>query len=254
MNLGYEEYINPDSNIKVKDDNNFEVGSFDVNTFSINNTIGSGKKEEENDNSNKFSKHGGVSQQKQKTIEIPEQTLEKNKINNIDFIDKQKENGKEIEKEKEKEKEKVKEMVKEKEDNPFLQKSILSARRGSKNMIATRPIISRISDLNIDFQKIRQNNLTKEDIDYYEKEISELKAENEKLKKQGDDDFQKKVDEINDLKEQYKKDLDRIRINTENKIKELTDREKLKRNDLEQYQKYIDEQIRKEEDNINKNK
>ena len=113
-------------------------------------------------------------------------------------------------------------MVKEKEDNPFLQKSILSARRGSKNMIATRPIISRISDLNIDFQKIRQNNLTKEDIDYYEKEISELKAENEKLKKQGDDDFQKKVDEINDLKEQYKKDLDRIRINTENKIKELT--------------------------------
>ena len=138
-----------------------------------------------------------MSQQKQKTNEIPEQTLEKSKINNLssenqipNFIDKQKENGKIIEKEKEKEK--VKEMEKEKEDNPFSQKSILSARRGSKNMIATRPIISRISDLNIDFQKIRQNNLTKEDIDYYEKEISELKAENEKLKKQGDDDFQKK--------------------------------------------------------------
>ena len=36
--------------LSLKD--NFEVGSFDVNTFSINNTIGRGKKEEENDNSN----------------------------------------------------------------------------------------------------------------------------------------------------------------------------------------------------------
>jgi alpha-tubulin suppressor-like RCC1 family protein len=67
---------------------------------------------------------------------------------------------------------------------------------------------------------------------------------------QGNKDFQKKVDEIDNLKKQYEKDVEKIKIETENKIKELIEREKLLRNELDNEKKIADEQVKQEEKNI----
>ena len=83
----YEHYFAGDSNEKGKEENNFDIGSFDANNTMnehINSTINSGKKEEEN-NSNKFINSVSKFQEKDKIPESDEQNLENSKINTHKF-------------------------------------------------------------------------------------------------------------------------------------------------------------------------
>ena len=99
----YDNYFGNDSNYKVKDENNFDIGSFDANNMSeqINKTIGSGKKEEEN-TSIKFIKNDTKFQQKDTISEHDEHKLENSKMNNTKYDDRISKNT-ESEKEKEEE-------------------------------------------------------------------------------------------------------------------------------------------------------
>ena len=271
MSNAYEDYLGVDSDLKFKDDNNnnFEMGSMDEINFSINKTIASGKKEEENNMSNKFIK-SDIKSEKQVISENEEFKLESNKPNNQSIENQVAKNislekEKEIKKEKEKEKifEKInieekktikeKEKIKEKEskeENPFKKSSHSSSKHSLKNIIVTRPIITRISDLNIDQQKLNESNIQREDILDLEREISELREENEKLNKQGEDDFQKKVDEINNLKAQHNKEIEKIRDKTDKKIKELIEKEELLKAELEKVKKNAEETIINEEKSV----
>ena len=237
----YDNYFGADSNYKENKDINFDIGSFDANTLNdpINITIKSGKKEEEN-NSNKFNKNESKFEIKDKISEKDDQKSENNP-KNILSSDNQisQKNEKDIEKEKEK------------EESPFPNKNIVTkSKRNSKtNNFIIPPNIERISDLKFDYQNYSLNNLTPRDKDYYEKEILERKAENEKLKIQYEEEFEKGKEALKNLNEQHKIELEKIRTNTEEKIKELVNNEELLDKNLEKEQKYSEEQIIKEEEN-----
>ena len=266
---GYDDYVNSMSDNKIKEENlysNFGVDSFDENNTSTNQAIKSGKKDDDAKASHKFSLNnipeGSVIPETQEFI------IEKNtKINNQSSgfkiskftgtekeILKEKEKEKEIEKIKALQKEKEKEIQKAKEkkekDNSFFNKtSISSSRRNSKNIV-TRPLIKKVSELQIDLDKIKKNLTDKKNIEYLEKVISDLKEENQKLIEQGDREFQKKVDEIDNLKKRYENEIQKIENETENKINELKEKEKLNLEELEKEKKIADEQVEQEEKNI----
>ena len=266
---GYDDYVNSMSDNKIKEENlysNFGVDSFDENNTSTNQAIKSGKKDDDAKASHKFSLNnipeGSV------ILETQEFIIEKNtKINNQSSgfkiskftgtekeILKEKEKEKEIEKIKALQKEKEKEIQKAKEkkekDNSFFNKtSISSSRRNSKNIV-TRPLIKKVSELQIDLDKIKKNLTDKKNIEYLEKVISDLKEENQKLIEQGDREFQKKVDEIDNLKKRYENEIQKIENETENKINELKEKEKLNLEELEKEKKIADEQVEQEEKNI----
>ena len=266
---GYDDYVNSMSDNKIKEENlysNFGVDSFDENNTSTNQAIKSGKKDDDAKASHKFSLNnipeGSVISETQEFV------IEKNtKINNQSSgfkiskftgtekeILKEKEKEKEIEKIKALQKEKEKEIHKAKEkkekDNSFFNKtSISSSRRNSKNIV-TRPLIKKVSELQIDLDKIKKNLTDKKNIEYLEKVISDLKEENQKLIEQGDREFQKKVDEIDNLKKRYENEIQKIENETENKINELKEKEKLNLEELEKEKKIADEQVEQEEKNI----
>ena len=78
MSNAYEDYLGVDSDLKYKDDNNFEVGSIDDINFSINKTIASGsKKEEENNNMSDKIIKSGIKSDKKIISENEEFKLEK---------------------------------------------------------------------------------------------------------------------------------------------------------------------------------
>ena len=82
----YENYFSGDSNSKAKDDHNFELGSFDANMMqeNINNqTLGSSRRDEENNINNKLIKNESKFQQSEKILEDIEEKPENNKINNL---------------------------------------------------------------------------------------------------------------------------------------------------------------------------
>ena len=106
---GYEDIVNSMSDQKYKDDNMyFDVGSFDANNSSVNQTIQSGKKEDDFKASHKFSLNNINMPDEHKISESQEFIIEKNlNFNNPSKegkISKNTESEKDILKEKEKEK------------------------------------------------------------------------------------------------------------------------------------------------------
>ena len=211
---GYEDIVDSMSGQKPKDDNiNFDVGSFDANSSSINQTFQSVKKEDDlikashrfslnnimitdkkisesqefkienntKSNMNNQSKDGKISEitETEKDIlnENEKETIKNNK--EIDIIKKVK---------------KIDIIKKEKEKNPSSSLNKSSNSNSKRNsFIITRPIIKKISELKIDFEKIKNNLTQKKIIEDLEKILSDLKEENQKLIEQGDIDFQNKV-------------------------------------------------------------
>ena len=144
----YENYFSGDSNSKAKDDHNFELGSFDANMMqeNINNqTLGSSRRDEENNINNKLIKNESKFQQSEKILEDIEEKPENNKINNL------KTNNKIVQKNEI-------EIEKEKEENPFNKKSSLPRpKKNSKSKIIMPPLIDRISDLKFDLNNYNAN-------------------------------------------------------------------------------------------------
>ena len=241
----YENYFSGDSNSKAKDDHNFELGSFDANMMqeNINNqTLGSSRRDEENNINNKLIKNESKFQQSEKILEDIEEKPENNKINNLKTNNKiVQKNEIEIEKEKEK------------EENPFNKKSSLPRpKKNSKSKIIMPPLIDRISDLKFDFNNYNANNLTKREKEFYEKDIDERKNENEKLKQQYEKELQTIKEAVDNLKEQNKNNKEKLLAQTEEKINELIKNEELMTQNLEKEQKYSEKLIMDEEENIKK--
>ena len=239
----YENYFSGDSNSKAKDDHNFELGSFDANMMqeNINNqTLGSSRRDEENNINNKLIKNESKFQQSEKILEDIEEKPENNKINNLKTNNKiVQKNEIEIEKEKEK------------EENPFNKKSSLPRpKKNSKSKIIMPPLIDRISDLKFDFNNYNANNLTKREKEFYEKDIDERKNENEKLKQQYEKELQTIKEAVDNLKEQNKNNKEKLLAQTEEKINELIKNEELMTQNLEKEQKYSEKLIKDEEENI----
>ena len=239
----YEDFYQSDSpKNKNSDFSNFDIGSHNaMDENNISQTVGSGKKGEENNSSNpinimpegqdiKIKKDDKNSQTHSKIAEIPI--------------------PKKIQKEKEQESSLKRNSLHQsfKINNMNINNNNINADISSN----IHPVLKKREYLDVDNEKNynTKSNLNKEDIDSYLNKISQLQEDNMKLKKYYEEEWEKEKKKLELLDLQHQKDLEDIRINTENKIKDFSVREELIKENFKKFKQDLEDKIKKEEDNI----
>ena len=122
------------------------------------------------------------------------------------------------------------------------------------SLIYRPPVISSVLNIDIGNPAGKGTNLTQEERQNYESIISDMKKENQKLRKDYEEQLQNEINKVTTLKNQHKKDMEDMRAKYEEKLKQnesdFNEREKIMKVEIQDLMNEVSNQIKKEEQNI----
>ena len=138
------------------------------------------------------------------------------------------------------------------------QKSILENKHNvfpnNKNFYSP-PIIASVK-IDMDQNKGQKSNITFQEKARYEKQILELKRENEELRQNYEEQLKREIEEITALRNRHKKEIEDMKKSTEEKMKQDEDdfnkKEEQLKEEIEKMKKDNEIQLKNEEDNMKK--